>query len=145
MEKIDHSHLWIYVGQGNLETPVWDTPKKVDIRRVTAACKKYEILWPVGFQQACKAMQNDQSVLIIYSGQCHNREKLGVPKWGWGISTPVAILVGVFWQRSCCLENRRNYLIFYYKTLLGSGHLTAMLAKVEYLYNRANMHTEEPG
>jgi len=43
------------------------------------------------------------------------------------------------------LENRRNDLIFYYKTLLGSGHLSAMLAEVEWLYNRADMHTKEPG
>jgi len=57
-------------------------------------------------------------------------KEAGVPKWGWGKNTPVMILVGLFWQRSCCLKNRRNYLIFYYKTLLGSGHLTAMLAKL---------------
>ena len=44
MAKIDHSHLRIYDGQGYLETPEWDTPKKVDIRRVTAACKKCETL-----------------------------------------------------------------------------------------------------
>jgi len=51
---------------------------------------------------------------------------------GVGGNTPIVILVGVFWQRSCCLKYRRNHLIFYYKTLLGSGHLTVMLAKVEW-------------
>jgi len=53
-----------------------------------------EPLWPVGFQRACKVLENAQPVLITHLGP--QQGKPGEPNWGGGKVTPIVILVRPF-------------------------------------------------